>query len=826
MLQITLVFPVTTQKIFAQKINSYHPAINQEEILTQEKFLKEQIDNLGYDIIEEGEELLEDESFEQLQEDVVSNEEVQVGGISETEGTEDEFIIPEELIKDSNEVELNDNTVDEFEAGDVVVIDEKIMLVEEEIIEEIKPEITQIEFSLDSLVFEDSINAVGETEIFFRYDLSEPNIEIKREKAFLANGKKIGNPFTIENYINQPIILELTLENNEKISATSQPLSIFPDIVINEIYSFGNSSWIEIYNPTEQTVQVSSYKIRIDQDEFLLNSKNSTKEKSCSSFTELKKNEICLVYNDYILNDKLISLRADSLVIDSVQIQDFEYYSSYILKDAVWTETFSITKGEKNIFNENGTLIITETHPSIGTNDDTPYEWIEIHNYGENDIDLTGWYFNDKTDRSCRKTNTKFDKIIIKPGQHSVTLYEGSESGTDGISQSDAGDTIYLCNSQNTLIDILTYPSMSSAANKGKTFGKVYNTKTDLYSFDSKVLTNKTPNDFNIEPEVIEVPDPSLTIIPISDARKKLENEIVTVKGTATVDVNILGDTIVYIQDSTGGIRIDLPTGVTVNISKDQVIQVTGKIDFYHNETEIDIAKIEDIKFSDQNGIAFPTSQVAAGSISSNFEQNEGILVYAEGEIINNYSTSFDIQTGVGVIRVSVLSSTGIDIPEKSKGDYAKITGIFSQYDSSYRILPRYTSDIQIIPEIPPVSSSTKKSTAKPKTTVKATSTKTLAKISSVSSINGVSINNDVNPGINLIKDTQAGFKQAEDSSSLFPIWIIMLTGLLLSSLLLIFRLWKYYSIGDVLSRFQTRTIQGIALQKGYFSWREGGGET
>lgn len=844
--QISLIFPVDSQKIFAQNLNIEVPEIIQDKVLTQDEFLEEQVEYFGYEVTKGSEELLEDQNAYQLNEEnfLEEGEDVQ-----KTEESENEIIFPEELIEVSNEFELDNNIVDELEPSDDIVIEEDTGLIDEVDIEEIKPEITKIEFSLDSLVFEDSINAVGETKIFFRYALSEPNVQIKSEKAFLTNGNKIDNPFIIENYINQPITIELTLENNEKISATSQPINIFPDLDINEIYSYGTSSWIEIYNPTDSTVHLANYKLSIGQDEFVINTRNSTKEKSCSLVSEIKKGDYCVIYINYSLNNETISLKAENLVIDTLKIQDFSYYSSYIIKDNFWTETFEITLGKQNVYKEepleSNKLMITEIYPAPDTSRGE-YEWVEIYNYGNQEIDLTGWYFNDATQGECKSPPNKgvqemFQSILIKSNEHTTS----KESNTINKRLNNDSDTVFLCNPQNVVVDTVRYTvNMGSTANKGKTFGKPYDTKSGFYAFDSKILTNKTPNDFNIEPEVIEVPDPSLTIIPISEARKKLENEIVTVKGTATVDVNILGDTIIYIQDSTGGIRVDLPTGVTVNISKDQVIQVTGKIDFYHNETEIDITKVQDIKFADQNGILFPNSQVTAGNINPDFESTEGILVYTEGEIINNYSTSFDIQTGVGLLRVSILSSSGIDIPEKSKGDYAKVTGIFSQYDSTYRILPRYSSDIQIISKIPPISSATKNSNVKAETnTSKASSSSTNLKATSATPKKGalvknnvnlvtnssnnsasaseVLVNNDVNPGINLIKYNQSQFSQIEDSTGIFPIWIIMLLGFIISSVLLIFRLWRYYAIGDILLSLQKRSIQEIALQKGYFVWKD-----
>lgn len=808
-LQITLILPFTTQRIFAQGIENTE-FIQEEEIDFDDIYLEQQIEDLEYEVIEETEELFEENSIEHDDEQVLI-EDVPLA----EELPEEEIITLEESIQDSEVDEVTDdttgNTEEDFEEAKDIIIEEEIKN------EETIPEITQIEFSLDSIVFEDSINAVGETEIFFRYDISEPSIEIKSEKAMLADGRRIENPFVLENYINQPITVELTLSNNETITAVSEPLSIFPNLAINEIYSYGSSSWIEIYNPKDVTVQLLDYKLSIEQDEFVINTKTSTKEKSCSSFVELKKGEYCIVYINYVLDNKVISLKASDLIVESLVTSEFDYYSSTILNEGSWVKTFSITLGAKNVFNENETLIITEILPAPDTAKGE-YEWIEIYNYGEEDIDLTGWYFNDLSDGKCMdtKVTSKFDRTIIKPGEHAVTGYENNKE-MDGISQNDSGDEVYLCNTQNSLIDFLIYTSTV----KSKAIGKPYSLSTELYSLVHKILSKVSPNDFNIEPEEIVVVDPAKSVITIAQARQKNENDSVTVKGSAIVEPNLLGDTNLYIQDSTGGIRIDLPTGLQINIIKDQTIQITGKVDLYYSEKEIDVANLNDIKFTDENNLNFQPIQINAGPIYSNLSVSEGSLVYTEGEIINNYSTSFDLQTSSGIIRVSILSSTGIDIPEKSKGDYVKVTGVLSRYNSDYRVLPRYKNDLEIISAIPPISAAkaTKTTTAKPKTTA----TKTTATRSTTTAAKSVAIKSSTSPaepGLNIISDTSILSATSQSQQVLFPFWILMLIGIITSLIILLLKVWKYYEIGQLVRKLQNKTNSSISKGKGYFEWR------
>ncbi|GIW58721.1 MAG: hypothetical protein KatS3mg086_006 [Candidatus Dojkabacteria bacterium] len=76
-----------------------------------------------------------------------------------------------------------------------------------------------------------------------------------------------------------------------------------------------------------------------------------------------------------------------------------------------------------------------------------------------------------------------------------------------------------------------------------------------------------------------------------------------------------------------------------------------------------------------------------------------GSLVQIEGIIIKNYASSFDVDSDGFVNKVKLASNTDIEF-EKTKGDKIRVTGIVSRYDESLRLMPRKTSDLNLILEL------------------------------------------------------------------------------------------------------------------------------
>jgi len=346
------------------------------------------------------------------------------------------------------------------------------------------------------------------------------------------------------------------------------------------------------------------------------------------------------------------------------------------------------------------TIQISEIYPNLNQGEE---EWIELYNFGDEDINLSSYYFADN--KECDEvTSPTFLHFEITPEKHLVITKEFNK-----VTLNDAGDTIRLClKSEEDIIEIDIFVYKNSV--KGKSLSREFS--DDRYILEDEngefllpFLTNPTPGALNIIKK-----EPEEKIISIKAARRKDNKEKVVVMGYLTVLNNQLYEKTIYIQDDTAAIRIYLGNIDMPKLQKGTQVKVKGIVSESSKERKINAEEI----FVLDGFKNFGSVQLS----TSDFKSLEGILVSAEGEIVNNYATSFDIQTQFGILRISVLSITGIEIPEKSKGDYVKASGILAQYNDKFRMLPIDEADLEIQHKEVEVKPTVKKQSS-PKASVK-----------------------------------------------------------------------------------------------------------
>lgn len=349
-------------------------------------------------------------------------------------------------------------------------------------------------------------------------------------------------------------------------------------------------------------------------------------------------------------------------------------------------------------------LQISEIYPNLYQNE---VEWIELYNYGDLPINLLNFYFADnKQCLGSKNLITKQLSGVIESKSHLVINKE-----LNGVSLNDSGDHIRLCLETIEINDFIYEKSQ-----KGKSISRKF--ENNKYTEADNFITSPTPLDYN---EIIEeeITSEELKILTIKEAKSKLNGENVLIEGYVTSSYELLFTGTFFIQDETSGIRIYFTEGI--NVPDGTKVRVYGKLSETGGNRKLNAVSIE-ILNKNKVITPFPINN------NSDLESLEGSLVFAEGIIINNYSTSFDIQTVKGILRVSILSASGIEIGNKSKGDYVKVQGILSQDKDKYRILPFNFSQITILNNEPEVKS--KASPAKKETTSK-----------KISNIKGVSDN-------------------------------------------------------------------------------------
>jgi DNA/RNA endonuclease YhcR with UshA esterase domain len=608
-------------------------------------------------------------------------------------------------------------------------------------------EISNIQFSLDEVIFKSNLETVSGTEFFVDYDINFSKEEINTIKFLLDDGSEIQPPLVLDYYFGK-IRVQIILQDGTILEGISESITVHPKIEFNEVY-FADKLSIEVLNPNNIQVDLLNYDFYLN-DVLLV-------EDSVSPCSPVSPMSYCVVTSTFT-NGEIYKLKVkvNEDLVDYLEISGLQTDKSYSKFDAEWVWNSNITLGAENLLPEPTTLIISEVLPNPNSGET---EWIEIYNYGDSSINLKNWYFSEELQSAEKcKANPIFSTSdqILATSKHFVVHQNNLK-----VTLNNSNDEIYLCDVSNNLIDIMIYGSSQSNISYAREF------EGNQYSQEFLQTPILTPGEYNQFP-ISE----SEKVVSISEARTKSANENVIVQGQVTSDINLLGETIFYLQDETAGIRIDMPTTIEEEISEGQYLKIKGKVSNYRNELEVDV--------SEQSGIEVIPDlnyEISPTSLTSGFESQEGALVQVSGEIVASYSTSFDVKFNDSQIRVSILSSTGISLA-KSKGDKVQITGVLSQYDDLYRILPRKQADVKVISK---VSSVTSQSTKKP-TTLKSSKPASTQSYSP-STVSGV---NDIHykmPSLEVVK-----LPLTTEEEPIQPFWILFLFGFLISLLLL---LWE-----------------------------------
>lgn len=183
----------------------------------------------------------------------------------------------------------------------------------------------------------------------------------------------------------------------------------------------------------------------------------------------------------------------------------------------------------------------------------------------------------------------------------------------------------------------------------------------------------------------------------IADVRSMSEGTTVTIQGVATNGSGL--GIIRYVQDETGAIAVYPGTG-SVNgfpdaVERGDLIEVTGTLKDYNGLLEIDPVMSYDV-ISSGNPLPTPLETTPAGigeATEAELLQINGVNFTAGGSLfsVGNYEFTANGETSEIYVRTG-HSLIGTEIPLAA----VNLTGISSQFNSIYQLLPRDVNDLQI----------------------------------------------------------------------------------------------------------------------------------
>ncbi|WP_232699449.1 immunoglobulin-like domain-containing protein [Brevibacillus daliensis] len=197
----------------------------------------------------------------------------------------------------------------------------------------------------------------------------------------------------------------------------------------------------------------------------------------------------------------------------------------------------------------------------------------------------------------------------------------------------------------------------------------------------------------------------------IADAKERV-GEIVTLSGIVTADNSAIGGgkLSTYLQDETAGINLfSFNLAGYPDLREGDEVEVTGMITIYRNLTEIVPSQSSDVIVKSQgNPLPEPTLITVADINNPTVaELKEGkvvttrayLLSVPEGEAGGGYNLSMIDEEFRGVT-VRVMKES-MDTTALQPGKWYDVTGILSQYNDLYQILPRKADDFTLLIDQP-----------------------------------------------------------------------------------------------------------------------------
>jgi len=495
---------------------------------------------------------------------------------------------------------------------------------------------------------------------------------------------KIGQLIPSKNQINKPYIVkevsDLNIVKPEPITvlAPSIPPTITPTIsptipvinysdwkiAINEIFPSPSTGkeWVELYNNSG---------IERDLTGWVIDDSTTTAAKC---ITISNKSDYIIAPFSYLLlycSSSVLNNSGDEVYLfspDNIQQDYYKYTStnsdeSWNKFTSGWEKSNEATPGSENVRIE----VVDYSKWNIKINEVMPFpsegeEWVELYNNDNVERDLSNWIIKDSSGSTKKLT------AIIPTNGYSVIKFSSIFNNT--------GDSVFLYDPNSVERDNFTYGSSEKGSSWSLIEGKW-------------IITNRpTPGSMNLPGLIIN----NEVTIPIIEARKLDNDSVVNISGTVTVEANKLYKNVFYIEDQTGGIRVESDETITVSVG--DFVNIRGAIDEIRNEKRILADKIEIVGIS-----TLPIAR--AVKLTDLKEVNEGRLVKIKGTVSATNGSTVEVTDGKNKAIVYISSLTGIKKPYTRSGYFILASGILTQYgekdgDPYYRLMPRYQADFSI----------------------------------------------------------------------------------------------------------------------------------
>jgi competence ComEA-like helix-hairpin-helix protein len=324
-------------------------------------------------------------------------------------------------------------------------------------------------------------------------------------------------------------------------------------------------------------------------------------------------------------------------------------------------------------------ILISEILPNPEGND-AESEFIEIHNKGEEEIELMGCSIDDGEGGSYPHVFEQELKILPKE-------YLVLQRLETNISLNNDYDSVKFLNPLNEVVHEVFYDDVLSEQSyaldeKQNWFW------TTVVTPGKKNIFQKKQNTKNIK----GVTNISSGIISLDEIKNFKVGDKISTQGIVAVEPGTFGANIFYVAGS--GIQIYMYKKDFPLLGIGDEIKVSGELSEAYGEQRIKISNKEDIQILSSENVLEP-HELELDELDDNLI---GLFIKVQGEVVEIKSSTFWVDDGFGELKVYIKQTTDVDLKELNlkPGDKVEVTGILSTTSSGLRLLPRFKNDIII----------------------------------------------------------------------------------------------------------------------------------
>lgn len=532
-----------------------------------------------------------------------------------------------------------------------------------------------------------------------------------------------------------------TSQNQTPVSTPSIPVGA---VVINEIYpnppgSDTETEFIELYNTTNATVDLTGYKISDASTSFSL----TQKIEPFSFLTLYRKlthislnnsgEEVVKIFNGTNIVDEVefesegegqslnrdengdkkwsskITPNAKNIFVIESDDEEEKITTSTTTKNSSKTNSSPKTKTESSapaITSEmmeiiEASLHITEIFPSPEKGAE---EFIELCNSSSSTIDISSFQLDDEEGGS-RPFVFPAGTILLPHG------FLVSNKKENHLSLNNTEDSARILSPSGEELEEVAYDETE----KGLSYAKNEKGKWEW----TVALTPGSENvfDYEEEGEVASKKSKKEMVATTLEGLSEFEKgQPVSVKGVVVIPPGVMSTQYFYISD-TVGVQVYMSKKDFPALAVGDLVQVLGELSETQGQPRIKVKEKKDIiKLGKREIESLELSIAEVG------EDESGKIITVQGEVTEKKSTYLYVDDGSGEIQVTIKKPLAAAVKNVKLGQRVEVTGMVLPVQAEFHLIPRFASDIVIS-----ASTSTPETAAAANTEEKSSNTLVLA---------------------------------------------------------------------------------------------------